>query len=116
MEMVMYLLFVVFGLGLTFIGRLEDDLILVMVGALLLIFAGLATYSAGVATTESFLLNATGDIMSVTPTAIYDTAWYISGLSLLWILSGFFGFLHYVFQKIRSVGEGIDEGPNEEKE
>lgn len=116
MEMVMYLLFVVFGLGLTFMGRLEDDLIFVMAGALLLIFAGIATYTAGIATTESFLLNTTGSITSVTPTTLYDTAWYVSGLSLLWILSGFFGFLHYVFQKIRSVGEEIDGKNNKEKE
>lgn len=108
MEVVMYLLFVVFGITLIFVGRQEDDLILTTAGALLLIFSGITTNILGVGISESFVLNTTGSITTVVPTVVYDTAWYISGLSLLWVLCGVFGFLHYVFQKIRSVGDEAD--------
>ena len=106
MEMVMYLLFVVFGMVSVYFGRLEDDLIFTVVGSLLLIIAGVSTSVTGIASSSSFVVNSTGTTIAVSPSL--DTSWYVNALSLLWVLAGAFGFIHYVFQKIQSIGEELD--------
>lgn len=106
MEMVMYLLFVVFGLVSIYFGRLEDDLIFTVAGSLLLIIAGVSTSVTGIASSSSFVVNNTGTTIVVSPSL--DTSWYVDALSLLWVLSGAFGFIYYVFQKIQSLGEEAD--------